>query len=163
MKPTRSHRMNIIRQGIAFTSRSACRTPVKLRHGKKRPSPVSVPLGGRSSVARRCSSLRISGSGLTACGVLPMMFAWLPGTAAMHCRTRRAVPKVGRETGDGSRNLRAARNRWLNRVSEIGILAADETQVDQRELMGEGLTRDDIVEQGQANDGEAPAPRIGKA
>jgi hypothetical protein len=29
--------------------------------------------------------------------------------------------------------------------------------------MGEGLTRDDIVEQGQSGDGEAPAPRIGKA
>src|SRR3954463_4158774 len=92
-----------------------------------------------------------------------MMFAWLPGTAAMHCRARRAIPEVGRETGDDSSNLRAARDRWLNRVGEVGALAADETQVDQREAMGEGLTRDDIVEQGQADNGEAPALRIGEA
>src|SRR3954470_535280 len=94
---------------------------------------------------------------------LPMMCGWLPGTAAMHCRTRRAIPKVGRKPGYGSRDLRAARNRWLDRVGKVGVLAADETQVDQREAMEEGLPRDDVVEQGQSDDGEAPALRIGEA
>src|SRR3954470_23887389 len=101
--------------------------------------------------------------GRSAYGVPPMTFAWLPGTAAMHCRTRRAIPEVGRETRNGSRNLRAARDRWLNWVGEVGVLAADETKVDRREVMGEGLTRDDIIEESKSNDGKTPALRIRKA
>src|SRR3954464_16030946 len=96
---------------------------------------------------------RIAGYGQSLSGALPMRFAWLSGTAAMHGRARRAGPKVGGEAGDGSRNLCAAHDRWLDRVGEISVLAADETQVDQRQAMGEGLTRDDVIEQGQSDDG----------
>jgi hypothetical protein len=68
-----------------------------------------------------------------------------------------------KEGRDGLSNLLPALYGRLDRVGEVAVLAAENTQIKEWEASGEGFARDDVVEQGERCASQPPALRIGVA
>jgi hypothetical protein len=69
---------------------------------------------------------------------------------------------LGHDLRDLGRDLVPALHGRLDRVGEVGVLVADQAQVDERQAAREGFAGDDVVEQRQPRHRQALPRRTGK-